>query len=362
MTERETVNNAGDDSEQLLAQIEQARANDSGLYICGGGSKRHILGRECQASELNLASHIGIVNYEPGELVITARGGTPLTDIAATLAKENQVLSFEPPLLRGKATLGGTLACNLSGPARPWAGAFRDMVLGVQLLSAKAQRLNFGGRVMKNVAGYDISRLQAGALGTLGVISEVSFRVSPRDECQRTLCYEMPAQQALDTMNRRAGEAAPLSGACWLDGQLYLRLSGAASAVQHKAALWGGDTQTGDDHFWQHLREQTLPFFTGDSPLWRLSLGSTTPVDLTTDTPLIDWCGARRWYRSEQLPDTLAQSTSTSGGHAILYRGGDRQAEVRSPPGPVEQRLQLRLKQSFDPEGIFNPGRLYSWL
>ena len=349
-------------NQQIIAAITEARSAQQPLYINAGGSKRHLVGRDCNARVLDVSGHTGIVEYHPGELVITARAGTPLTQLTDILYQQGQMLSFDPPLFDGKATLGGTLACNLSGPARPWAGSVRDMVLGVQLINGKGELLNFGGKVMKNVAGYDVSRLQAGALGTLGVLREISLKVLPRHEHCISLSYAMTAQEALDTMNRRGGQPKPLHGAFWVDGRLYLRLAGAADAVQHTAKQWGGDILAPDDATWAKLREMDLPFFAGDAPLWRFSLKSTAPVSTAFGTTLIDWCGAQRWVRGDHQQSLLQEAATAGEGHVALFRGGDRSGEVRSPLNAVEQRLQQRLKQSFDPDGILNPGRLYSWL
>lgn len=362
MTEQNTHADQQNCLDELVARVASARQSGHGIYINAGGSKRHLVGRDCDVQELDVSGHRGITDYQPGELVLTARAGTPLTEITKALAEQGQVLSFEPPLFDGKATLGGTLACNLSGPARPWSGSIRDMVLGVQLISGKAEVLNFGGKVMKNVAGYDVSRLQAGALGTLGIISEVTLKVLPQAKQQLTLRYEMSAAAAVAQMNQRAAEPKPLSAACWLDGHLYLRLSGTASAIDHTAKTWGGDIMEQADHFWSDLREMTLPFFAGTSPLWRFSLAATAVPNSTFGNTLIDWCGAQRWVRGEHSPEALNQAAAAAGGHVSLFRGGDRRAEVKSPLSATAQRLQQRLKQSFDPDGILNPGRLYSWL
>ena len=362
MTERRSAPGDEDRSACIIAALHRARDNRSPVTISGGGSKRHLAGRDCDYEELDVSGHRGIVDYQPGELVITARAGTPLCEITATLAEQNQILSFEPPLFNGKATLGGTLACNLSGPARPWRGSIRDMVLGVQLINGRCEPLNFGGKVMKNVAGYDVSRLQAGALGTLGVLSEISLKVLPRPQKSLTLRYEMTAQDAVDCMNRRAGEPKPLSGACWLDGQLHLRLSGAASAVDSTATQWGGEILQADEAIWEGLREIALPFFAGNEPLWRFSVKSSAPVTTDFGPTLIDWGGAQRWVRGTHSREALERAAIDAGGHVTLFRGGDRSAEVRSPLSAVEQGLQQRLKKSFDPDGILNPGRLYSWL
>jgi len=347
---------------EIASAVASSAARRQPLYIRGGGSKRHLLGRDCDAAELDLSNHHGITHYEPSELVLTARAGTPLLTIEAALAREGQALAFEPPLFDGRATLGGTLACDMSGPARPWAGSARDLVLGVQLIDGRGEKLNFGGRVMKNVAGYDVSRLQAGALGTLGVITEVSLKVLPQPEHSLTLTYEMGSAEALATMHRRGGQSAPLSGACWLDGRLYLRLGGAAAAVQQTAAAWGGEQMANGIDFWRDLREMTLPFFDGPDPLWRLSLKATAPVFDTTGPTLIDWGGARRWLRGEHDLQTLQDTATAAGGHVTLFRGGDRRGELRVCPDAVSRRLQQRLKQAFDPANILNPGRLYGWL
>ncbi len=357
-----TSDSPADLSPQIIAAITAARSARQPLYISAGGSKRHLIGRDCEAQELDVSGHTGIVEYHPGELVITARAGTPLAQLTDILHEQGQMLSFDPPLLDGKATLGGTLASNLSGPARPWSGSVRDMVLGVQLINGKGELLNFGGKVIKNVAGYDVSRLQAGALGTLGVLSEISLKVLPRHEYSLSLSYEMTAQEAVVAMNQRAGQPKPLYGAFWVDGRLYLRLAGTAAAVRHTAKQWGGEMLATDDPSWAKLREMSLPFFAGDAPLWRFSIKPTAPADPAMGSTLIDWCGAQRWLRGDHDEALLRETARAGGGHVALFRGGDRSGEVRSPLSAVEQRLQQRLKHSFDPDGILNPGRLYSWL
>jgi len=236
------------------------------------------------------------------------------------------------------------------------------MVLGVSLVNGKGEHLSFGGRVMKNVAGYDISRLQAGALGTLGVITEVSLKVLPRPEESLTLAYEMSAADAVRAMNQRSAESCLLTGAFWVDGTLYLRVSGDGGAVRHTARDWGGDQLPDNENVWAQLRDMQLPFFQGNGQLWRLSIDSTAPVDTPPDNTLIDWGGAQRWLRGEGDFADLQVMASNAGGHASLFRGGDRLGEVRQHLEPAEQRLQQRLKQAFDPDRVLNPGRLYSWM
>lgn len=354
----------GDNTAQLCERVQAAYRENTPLFITGAGSKRDVLGRNCNATPLEIGAHCGIVDYEPGELVMTARAGTPLAEIMDALQAEGQELAFEPPLCGGAATLGGTLAANLSGPGRPWRGSARDVVLGIQLISGTGELLNFGGRVMKNVAGYDLSRLQAGALGTLGVISTASLKVLPRAESTVTLRQELPADEALDIMQQRAATPRPLTGACWTAGALYLRLAGAASAVSHTATLWGGEQLAPQDAdtFWRDLGELQLPALSTDKPLWRLSIKPSAPLTFKNTEQVIDWCGAQRWIATDVSADELYRYAAQAGGHAQLFRGGDRNAEVRSPLTPVQQRVQQSLKTKFDPGNILNPGRLYTWL
>ncbi len=350
-----------DCTQALIEQVNDARTEGRQLQIVGGGSKR-FMGREPVGETVPVGEHSGIVNYHPVELVLTARGGTPLSEIEAALAEYDQMLAFEPPHFGGDATIGGTLACNQSGPARPWSGSVRDMVLGIRLINGRGEELRFGGQVMKNVAGYDVSRMQAGALGTLGIISEVSLKVMPKPAATLTLVREMDAGEAVDQMNRLAGQSKPLTGACWLDGHLYLRLAGAESAVQGTAQQWGGDVLENGDAFWASLREQDQAFFAGDAPLWRFSINPTAAPLLPNESWLIDWGGAQRWLRGDfQLPE-LEALAHEAGGQVSLYRGGDRSGEVFHSQPPALRQLHQRLKSSLDPDGIFNPGRLYSWM
>lgn len=357
----------GDISEQLVEQVQQAVAAKSSLAISGGGSKP-FLGRGLRGVPLNVAEHTGIVSYEPVELVLTARAGTRLTDIDRILAQHGQRLAFEPPHFADTDTIGGTLAANLSGPGRPWHGSMRDHVLGLRLINGRGEHLRFGGQVMKNVAGYDASRLQAGALGTLGVITEVSLKVLPTPAAEQTLVQEMAADDAIALMNRLSGQPKPLSGACWYQGRLYLRLSGSLPAVETTARAWCADSDgqmtcfdTGSD-FWRELRDHHLPFFEGDAPLWRFSVKPTATIDDVDRTALIDWGGAQRWSREKENLPTMVEKAGRAGGQVSLFRYGDRSGEILHPqPAPLRY-IQQRLKASFDPHGIFNPAHLYSWL
>lgn len=347
---------------EIAERVKAARAGRTSLYLTAGGSKRDCIGRDCDAEELDLSGHQGIVAYEPDELVLTVRSGTRLDDIDAVLEDRGQHLSFEPPRFSPAATIGGTVACNLSGPARPWGGSARDMVLGARLVDGRGDLLRFGGQVMKNVAGYDVSRFLAGSLGVLGVITEVSLKVLPGHAVSETRVLEMDAPAAIEAMNRFAAQPGPLNAAAWLVGRLYLRASGGTHAVAAAVRNWGGETLAAAEAFWRALRDHELPFFDGGAPLWRFSLRSSAPVLGYPEPLLIDWCGAQRWLRGEHDRNTLHALARAGGGHVSLFRGGDRAGEVRPELTPVEQNLHQRLKHAFDPDGILNPGRMYSWM
>ena len=350
-----------DISSQIVERIEAARRAGEPLGIVAGASKR-FLGRASGGSPLDVGAHSGIVSYEPGELVLTVRAGTCLAEVEAALAEHGQALQFEPPNFAGAATVGGTLACNASGPARPWSGSVRDAVLGIELVTGRAERLRFGGRVMKNVAGFDVSRLQAGALGAFGVIIEVSLKVLPRPRHTVTLVRNFDAAGAIVQMNELAGTSKPLSGAAWHDGRLYLRLSGAETAVAAAARQWGGERIDAAASFWQDLAEQRLPYFRAGVPLWRFSVRSSSPLPRIDGEWLIDWGGAQRWIHGDFDKGELERCAESAGGHVSVYRGGDRKGEVHHTLSEALKALHLRLKDAFDPDRILNPGRLYSWM
>ena len=345
------------DSTRVVAdRVRQAAADGTPLALRGGGSKA-FYGRPPRGEVLALDGHRGILVHEPRELVLTARAGTPLAEIETQLAQHGQMLAFEPPHLGPGATLGGTIACGLSGPRRPWAGAARDFVLGVRIIDGRGRVLRFGGEVMKNVAGFDVSRLMCGALGTLGVLLEVSLKILPAPEAELTLVQEHDAQAAIAECQRLAGRPLPLSGACHHQGRLWLRLSGPTAALEAARRRIGGERADGE--FWGQLREQTLPFFSGQAPLWRLSLPpATPPLDLPGDQ-LIDWGGGLRWLRSNAPAQSIRDAVAAAGGHATLFRGGDRNDPFHPLPEGLA-RLHRRLKRAFDPAGILNPGRLYA--
>ncbi len=340
----------------LKARVLDAAEQGHALELQGGNSKA-FYGRAVDAQPLDLSGHRGVVDYEPTELVLTARGGTPIQEIESLLAENGQMLSFEPPLFTDTATLGGAIASGLGGPRRPWGGAPRDLVLGVKLLDGVGQVMSFGGQVMKNVAGYDVSRLMAGALGTLGALLEISIKVLPRPPVERTLVLEKERDGALGLMRRYANKPAPLSGACHFDDRLFLRLTGNEAGVEEWASRIGGEAS--DNDFWADLRDHRLEFFRDSQPLWRLSLPPASPRLHCERAVIIDWGGAQRWLRCEDPAEQIRNQAETLGGHATLFRHGDRQGQVFQPLDPVRHRLHQGLKKTFDPKGILNPGRLY---
>ncbi|WP_273029003.1 glycolate oxidase subunit GlcE [Massilia timonae] len=349
--------------ERFQERVRAAASDRQPLCIRGGGSKDWYGGAP-QGAGLDTRDHAGIVDYEPTELVITARCGTPLAEIEALLARHNQMLAFEPPHFGANATVGGTVAAGLSGPRRASSGATRDFVLGVRLLDGKGDVLAFGGKVMKNVAGYDVSRMLAGSMGTLGLLLEVSLKVLPRPFSEATLRFEMSEIDAIRRLNEWGGQPLPLSGSAWCGGQLALRLSGAEAAVDAAMRLLGGEAVPHPDAaaFWTDLREQRHAFFTGSEPLWRLSVPSTTGALVLGGDQLIEWGGAQRWLRTggdAATADTVRRTAQACGGHAALFRGGDKEIGVFQPLAPALARIHARMKDAFDPSHIFNPGRLY---
>jgi glycolate oxidase FAD binding subunit len=347
--------------QQLSQTIREAASHDRWLCVRGGGTK-DFYGREPHGYKVNTAEYRGIVSYEPTELVITARGGTPLVEVEAALHEKGQMLAFEPPHFGPGATLGGCVAAGLSGPRRPYSGAVRDFVLGVRILDGKGQDLKYGGQVMKNVAGYDVSRLMAGSLGTLGVLLEVSLKILPRPAAEATLHLKSSEAEAISFMNDWAGKPWPISATAFHNGELGVRLSGARVAIEATIKKLGGGSEVDPaqaSRFWTGIREHTDPFFAAGGPLWRLSVKPTTrPLGLP-GTQLIEWSGALRWLRSDADAKTIRETATGAGGHATLFRGGDRKHGVFQPLAPELMQLHRNLKRAFDPAGILNPGRLY---
>lgn len=353
-----------DISKEIQQQVEHARASKTPLNICGGNSKR-FYGREPLGEVLDVSAHQGVVNYEPTELVITVRAGTSLKEVEQVLENENQMLAFEPPAFGQSATIGGTIACNFSGPRRAFSGAARDFVLGSSIINGKAEQLHFGGEVMKNVAGYDVSRLMCGAMGTLGVLLEVSIKVLPRPEVETTLVYEMSSENALKKVHQLAGQSLPISATCFDDNSLYIRLSGTQGAVNSAYQLLGGDISASGSDFWHQLKEHKLSYFNSDddnsdTDLWRLSLASNAPILNLNGQYLYEWNGAQRWLISEDNHEKIRKEVSRHGGHAVCFRQHRKHEDVFQPLETGLLEIHRQLKSAFDPDSIFNPGRMYA--
>jgi len=350
--------------QQFADRIGQANADGTPLRIRGGGSKDWY-GQTVQGALLDAGAYRGITDYEPTELVISARCGTPLAEIEAHLAQHGQMLAFEPPHFGTGATIGGTVAAGLSGPRRQAAGAVRDFVLGAVLLNGRGELLHFGGKVMKNVAGYDVSRLLAGSLGVFGLIAEVSLKVLPRPIAECTVRMDAEQGDALRRLNEWGGQPLPLSASCWHDGVLTVRLSGARSAVEAARRRIGGDALPDEDAdaFWRALREHEGRFFTAGRQsargLWRLSLPTVAPPLALPGQQLIEWGGAQRWLVTDADSAAVRAVAGAAGGHATLFFGGARDEGVFHPLAPAVHAIHRQLKNVFDPAGVFNRGRMY---
>lgn len=353
------------DSDIDLTAVFAEKIRDAGarkIAVCprGGGTKA-FLGRSVQAEAIDLSAHRGVISYEPTELVITVRCGTPLDEVRRLLAEAGQMVAFEPPAFGVGATIGGTIACGLSGPARPYRGSARDFVLGVTCINGLGERLRFGGQVMKNVAGYDVSRLMTGAYGTLGLLLDVSLKVLPSPEHEITLCFETDGAGAIERFTEWSGQPLPISGTYFYDGDCRVRLSGSGPGVEAAARVLGGDTLGGEEAtaFWRDLAEQKLAFFTTPGNLWRVSVPPGTKFPEPGQNWLIEWGGAQRWYKSSDETEALFDDAAGWGGHATLFRGPPERASVFQPLDPVKTVLHRRLKDAFDPERILNPGFMY---
>lgn len=351
--------------ERLGAQVRAAARARRPLVIRAGGTK-DFYGNETDGERLDPRPYAGIVAYEPTELVITARAGTPLAEVERQLAANGQMLGFEPPHFGSGATLGGCIAAGLAGPRRvamgPASGGVRDAVLGVRLLDGRGDVLSFGGTVIKNVAGFDVSRLIAGALGTLGVLLEVSLRVVPRPAAERTLVQELPEAAALERMTAFASRPLPVSATAWEAGRLAVRLSGAESAVDAAASALGGAVLEAAEAtaYWHAVREQARPFFGDGLPLWRIALPANRPPLALAGPQCLEWRGMRRWLPTDAPAALIRARAAALGGEATLFRGPRGGTPVFTPRTPAVARIEARLRAEFDPAGIFNRGRMHA--
>lgn len=349
-----------DQSQWLLEQVREAIDRQSPFLIKGGGTKA-FLGRVPQPDLpiLDMSGHHGIVSYDPTELIVTVRAGTRLAELHQTLSRGGQMLACEPPSFGADATVGGMVAAGLSGPRRPWVGSVRDFVLGVRMVSGLGTLLRFGGEVMKNVAGYDVSRLLVGSHGCLGLITEVSFKVLPKPRCSVTVGLELSVEQALEKLADWGQQPLPITAACHDGRVLRLRFEGNQGSVRAARQQIGGDEQA--SQWWDGLREHQLPFFSTEQDsraLWRISVPSWAPMLALPGDQLVDWGGAQRWLRTDASAETIRAAAQDAGGHASCFTPGH--AEL--PFHPLEatvMRLHRSLKQRMDPVGVFNPGRMY---
>jgi len=350
-----------DRTDELRAAVREAIADGAPLAVGGGGTKA-FYGNPVAARPLTVSGHCGIVNYAPTELVVTVRAGTPLAALEARLAAHGQQLGFEPPHFGAAATVGGMVAAGLSGPPRPWAGAVRDAVLGAEVLTGTGEVLRFGGEVMKNVAGYDVSRVMTGSLGTLGILLSVSLKVVPRPAAEATRVLAMDEAEALAALAEWGRRPLPVAGTLHHDGRLHVRLAGNAGAVTEAGERLGGEAVAAAEAPWADLREQRLEFFRGDGPLWRLSLPPAAPPLALPGETLAEWGGALRWVRTPLPPAEVQAAAANAGGHAVRFRGGNRAEPAFPPPARPVLALHRKLKQALDPHGLFNPGRMYDGL
>jgi glycolate oxidase FAD binding subunit len=348
-----------DASQALLDQVNQAIAVGMPLRIQGANSKS-FLGREMAGEVLDTRPHRGIVSYDPTELVITARAGTPLSELNAALDAAGQMLPCEPPSFNdggiNDATVGGMVAAGLSGPRRPWAGSVRDYVLGTRVITGQGKHLRFGGEVMKNVAGYDLSRLMAGSFGCLGLLTEVSLKVLPKPRLCTSIALEMDQVRALARLAEWGQQPLPISAAAYDGRVLRLRLEGGEGSVAAAHDRLGGDSI--DPAYWQALNEHRLDFFTDGRPLWRLSLPTDTGVLELAGDQLIDWGGAQRWLKTDLSGAEIRAVVSSVGGHATCYSHGLEDSPFQPLAEPL-LRYHRQLKAQLDPHGVFNPGRMY---
>jgi len=345
-----------DSTQHIHDQVRAAISNASPVSIHGSGSHAFMLGDFAESSRIDMTAHSGIIDYQPSELTIKARAGTALAEINDTLAEKGQRLATEIPRLSGNATFGGALATGLTGSGRPFLGAVRDHVLGAGLINGKGEIINCGGQVMKNVAGYDISRLLAGSRGNLGPILDITLKVLPIPQKQLTLAFAMDETAAIETMNKMAGKPMPVTACAYIGGRLHLRLEGSQSGVDHAAQQLAGDTVDNGAEIWAGLSNLSHDFFTGDATLWRIIAPATArlPYPDKDHERLIDWCGGLRWIKSTALDDNDFGAIRRVGATVERFRGGQttRPAQLMSA---LQKKLHRRVKHAFDPKLLFNP-------
>lgn len=343
--------------EQYQAQIHHAIENMCKLRIVGGDTKSwygnvHI---EPEAETLHTRLYRGVIEFEPSELFIRVRAGTPLSEVQQLLAQHGQMFAFEPPSFGESATIGGMVASGLSGPRRAYAAAVKDHVLGVTLLNGRAELLRFGSKVIKNVAGYDASRLMVGALGSLGLLLDVTLKVIPKPQAESSLVFAISEVDALQKLNQWAGQPLPISASCYHAGRLTVRLSGATAAVHAAEQRLGGQIIRDDIDFWASVREQRHHFFIPDPDLclWRLSLPSSAPVLSLRGKSMIEWGGAQRWLWTHEDANKVRETVKDLGGHATMFRYAATDIEVFTPLSQAIAKIEEGIRLAFDPHAVF---------
>ena len=350
-----------DITETLCETIHAASESGQPLQIDGNHSKA-FYSAASTGNPVSSAAYTGIIDYEPSELYITARAGTRLADLEQALHSEQQMLPFEPPHYGKQATLGGTVACGLSGPRRPYSFAMRDCILGTRIINGLGEHIKFGGQVVKNVAGYDVSRVMCGAMGTLGMITEVSLKTIPRPEAEITLAYECTFDDALATMHGQMQSSLPVSASYYENELLYLRFSGIDQVLQKLKLRLGGEQLDNSSGFWHSVREHEREFFNTDKNLWRCSVPANTHALPINGESIMEWNGGLRWYCSDEDPANIFAAIKAAGGHATLFKTSSPTSNRLTEPSAALKKLYLNLKHAFDPNGILNPGRMYPWL
>lgn len=353
-----------DISEKLQKQIIDAVHDNQALQIIGNNTKafygrKHIDQSETRTLPLHVAEHSGILDYQPTELTVTARAGTPLSEIIGTLAEHQQMLPFEPPVFDGRATLGGCVASAMAGPRRPWTGAVRDYLIGTRILTGEGKEIRLGGKVMKNVAGYDLFRPMAGALGTLGLMLDITVKLLPLPEQEVSYCMDTDTDSMQQILRDLRHRSMPVSGASYHNEQFLLRLSGSISSIDDATNYLPAEMKQTGMGYWQELNEHRLSFFDDNHPLYRLVVPAVSPFETISGECIADWGGALRWIKTSLQFDEVQQQTGELGGTASIYRNATVGEEVFSPLPAQLLDLHKRIKKVMDPAGILNPGRLY---
>jgi glycolate oxidase FAD binding subunit len=348
-------------TQDLCEAVRHASAACKPLLIQGNGSK-NFYGPPGNGDKLSTSELSAIVEYEPSELFITARAGTLLSEVEAALDDANQILPFEPPQFGRQATIGGTVACGLSGPRRPYSFAMRDCILGTDIINGKGEHLTFGGQVVKNVAGYDVSRFMCGAMGTLGIITEISFKTIPKPESEITLVYEQPIEQALDFMQRLLQTNLPVTASYHENNRLYLRFAGNENVIEKVKERLGGEQLDDSKQLWHSVKEHQRDFFDSDENLWRCMVPANCGALSISGESVFEWNGGLRWYTSDDDIESVMKTTKSAGGYATLFRTKSSLTHRFTEPAAALKKLHLKLKQAFDPGNILNSGRMYPWL